>query len=89
MGNNIIIFSLLLVLSGCATTDPVIKVEIQRVEVPIPVPCKTEEPTKPDFNFDKLSENDDIFVKIRAMLADRKLHIGYEEQLSAALKSCK
>jgi hypothetical protein len=76
-------------LAGCATTEkPVITTVIQKVEIPIAVPCKVEIPTKPEFNFDKLTEQQDIFEKVKAMLADLKLHMGYEEELNAALSSC-
>lgn len=76
-------------LGGCVTTNPVIQTVIQRVEIPISVPCKTETPVAPEFNFDKVTEEQDIFEKVRALLADRILHKAYETELSAALKSCK
>lgn len=81
--------SFAVILSGCATCEPVIKTVIQTVEVPVSIPCKTEIPVKPEFNFDSINENQDIFDKTKALLADRKLHIGYEGELEAALKSCK
>jgi len=78
-----------LMLTGCATTTPPgIKTEIQRVEVPVPVPCKAVVPIKPDFNFDKLTVDKDIFEKSQALLADRLLSKGYETELLAALNSC-
>ena len=78
-----------LVLAGCATdTPPGINTVIQRVEVPIEVPCKVEIPAKPDFNFNKLTINDNIFDKTKSVLADRELHIGYETELLGALNSC-
>jgi hypothetical protein len=52
------------------------------------VPCKATVPTKPDFNFDKLTEDQDVFDKTKATLADRKLHLGYETELLAAVNSC-
>lgn len=76
-----------LTLAGCAS-DPVISTVVQKVEVPISVPCKTTVPTMPDFNFEKLTPEQDVFEKSKALLADRKLHIGYEGELLAALKSC-
>lgn len=86
---SIVVASLFLV--GCDTTPkvPVIKTVIQRVEVPIPIPCKADIPELPDFNFDKLTENDTLFDKSKSLLADRQLHLSYEEELLAALKSCK
>ena len=87
MQNNLLICAIIL-LSGCATTEPVSNTVIQRVEVPIAVPCKAVVPLKPDFNFDKLTIDQDVFDKTKAVLADRKLHLGYEGELLAALTSC-
>jgi len=75
-------------LVGCATREPVINTVIQRVEVPIAVPCKVAVPAKPDLNFDKLTVEQDIFDKTKSVLADRKLTQGYETELLAALNSC-
>ena len=87
MQNNILIFAIIL-LSGCATTEPVINTVIQKVEIPIAMPCKVEIPVKPDFNFDKLKIDQAVFEKTKALLADRKLHMGYEGELLTALNSC-
>jgi hypothetical protein len=93
MLNKLLIVFLFLV-TGCVSNPsvpsaPTIKVEVQRVEVPIAMPCKAEIPKAPDFNFNKIRPENDIFEKTKALLADIKLHIGYEEELTAALKSCK
>lgn len=77
-----------LVLSACATDAPVIKTEIQKVEIPIATVCKVAIPVRPDYGFPKLNESDDIFVKIKTLLSDRLLQMGYESQLAAALDSC-
>lgn len=79
----------LFLLSGCFETIPTVKVVTQKVEVPVPVPCKEELPSKPDFNFDKLTEEQDLHDKAKALLADRQLHLGYETELVAKLKACK
>jgi len=87
--NKLLMLVAALSLAGCATTTPPgINTVIQRVEVPIAVPCKAEVPTKPDFNFDKLTPEQNVFDKTKAALADRKLHLGYETELLAALNSC-
>ncbi len=89
MQNKLLIIVSALFIAGCATnTPPGINTVIQRVEVPIAVPCKAEVPPKPNFNFDKLTPDQDVFDKTKAALADRKLHIGYETELLAALNSC-
>lgn len=87
MRNNLIV-TLCLVIYGCATTDPVTKTVVQKVEIPIPVQCKVELPDPPSFNFPKLQITQNIYEKSQALLADRKLQIGYEQQLLAALNSC-
>jgi len=76
-------------LSGCGTTEPVIKVVTQRVEVPVPVACKEEKPPTPDYCFPKLTTNQTIYEKSRCMLSDRELREAYEVKLAAALQACK
>lgn len=78
-----------LLLTACATTEPAVKVVTQRVEIPIAVPCAVDMPVKPKYNFDSLTEEQDIFDKTKATLADRHLSAGYEKELEAALKACK
>lgn len=89
MQNNFLILVAAMVLTGCATNTPGIETVIQRVEIPIAVPCKAEIPARPNFNFDSLTIEQDIFDKTKAVLSDINLHIGYEAELLAALKSCK
>ena len=79
----------LLVLTGCATTDPVLKVVTQRVEVPVPVACKEEAPVVPDYCFSKLTENSDIYDKTKCLLSDRARGLGYETELLAKFNACK
>lgn len=86
---RLLVVFLVVLASACSTTEPIIKTEIQLVEIPIPVACKVDEPKRPVFNFDNLTEDKDIFDKVKALLADKKLHKAYEEELVAALKSCK
>ena len=86
--NKLVILSAVL-LSACASTQPGIKIVTQKIEVPVAVPCKTDIPPTPSFNFDKLTSDKDIYNKTQAVLADRLLHLGYEDQLVTALKSCR
>jgi hypothetical protein len=78
-----------LFLAACAHDQPVINTVVQKVEVPVPVPCRAEIPQTPEFNFDKLDPSATIFDKSKALLADRKLHLAYESELMVALKACK
>jgi len=87
--SNLLALSLAVLLSACASGPaPVMAPLIQKVEVPIAVPCKVAVPKLPSFNFDELNIDQDIYEKVRALLVDRKLHLGYEVELLAALNSC-
>jgi hypothetical protein len=87
--SNLLALSLVALLSACASGPPPIMAPlIQKVEIPIPVPCKVAIPKAPTFNFDELNIDQDIYEKVRALLVDRKLHLGYEVELSAALNAC-
>ena len=88
MKNIITIFAVTLISVGCATTRPVIDVQTQEVEVPIAMPCVVLVPVAPIFNFDRVTVDQELFDKTKALLADRKLHLGYETELLAALNSC-
>lgn len=87
MLNKILILLLAILLPACAS-NPVIKAEVQKVDIPIEVACKAEIPSPPDLNFDKLKQEQDIYDKTKALTADRQLQKGYEAQLLAALTSC-
>jgi len=77
---------LALLLAGCAGREP--EVRTVRVEVPVQVPCKTQEVAVPPWAADGLKKSDSLELKVRALLAERRQRIGYERQLDAALRSC-
>ena len=76
----------MLLLAGCASTP---KLDVQRVEVPIPVACKAEPPARPDWAVDHLEIGSGIWRQMQALRAERQQRIGYEGELEAALKSCR
>ena len=76
----------LLFLVGCATHEP--EVRTVRVEVPVLVPCKTQEVTAPSWAAIGLKKSDPLEVKVRALLAERRQRMGYERELVAALGAC-
>lgn len=82
-------YLLILPLIAACSTAPTIQTVVQRVEVPISVPCATPMPIEPLYCFNTLQSTDDIFVKVRCLLSDRKLSLGYESELSISLRSCK
>ena len=74
----------LVLLSACATDGGV---TIKEVKVPVPVPCKVEEPAAPAYRF--TPPYDDIFSATRDLMGDRELANAYENELRIALKACK
>ncbi len=72
-------------LAGCDTMPKV----PDTVKVPIAVPCPVEVPTPPQYQFGNLKPTDNIWTKVKVLLSDRQLSIAYEEELKAALMSCK
>jgi hypothetical protein len=76
-----------LVLAGCAGRTP--EVRTVRVEIPVQVPCKTEEVAVPAWAAAGLKKSDPLEVKARALLAERRQRIGYEKQLVAAVGACR
>lgn len=75
-----------LVLAGCASQEP--EVRTVRVEVPVLVPCNTQEVIVPPWAAAGLMKADSLEVKVRALLAERRQRIGYERQLRAAANAC-
>lgn len=90
MQSKLLIAIALISLTACATTapDPVINTVIQQTDIPVPVYCKAAIPVAPVFSFPKLQLSDNIYDKSKVLLADKKLHEGYEIELLAALNSC-
>ncbi|MFL1502091.1 hypothetical protein ACI77N_12975 [Pseudomonas sp. S191] len=78
---------LIVVLAGCAGKEP--EVRTVRVEVPVLVPCKTNEVAVPPWAATGLRKSDPLEVKVRALLAERRQRIGYERQLVAAMSACR
>ncbi|MFJ2364787.1 hypothetical protein ACIPIN_14015 [Pseudomonas sp. NPDC087697] len=77
----------LLALAGCAGGKP--KVRTVRVEVPVRVPCRTQEVAVPPWAATGLKKADSLEVKVRALLAERRQRIGYERELIAAADACR
>jgi hypothetical protein len=72
-------------LAGCAGAPQA----PQRVEVPVPVPCKAPQIAKPSFAVDGLPLGADIWDMMLALRAERKQRQGYEAQLEAGLNACR
>lgn len=78
--------SVLALLSGCATHEPVVRTV--RVEVPVLVSCKTQAVPVPSWAASGLKKSDLLELKVRALLAERRQRMGYERELVAGLRAC-
>ena len=78
--------TLALLLAGCQTTKEVV---YQDVKIPIAVPCAVDVPSRPEFYFVRVREDEDIFAKVRALLADRALYETYAAELLGLLELCR
>lgn len=76
----------LLVLSGCATTQPGDPITVR---VPVPVPCDPPAVQRPAMPVDSLAPGSDVFQVARAHWAEREIREGYETQLRAAVDGCR
>ena len=81
------IIALSFFLTGCETIK---EVTVYRdVKVPVAVPCAVDVPSRPQFYFVQVKEDEDIFVKVRALLADRALYEAYSNELLSLLELCR
>ena len=77
---------LVVVLVGCANRE--LDVRAVRVEVPVLIPCKTQEVEVPPWATIGLKKTDPLEVKVRALLAERRQRIGFERVLISAIRAC-
>lgn len=84
---RLLIFTAMLALSGCASKAPELPPAV-RVEIAVPVPCKTKAVEVPAFAAEGLKKTDPLEVKVRALLAERRQRKGYEQLLLAAVAAC-
>lgn len=77
----------ILALAGCAGA-PAAPSYVE-VKVPVAVPCKTVDVTRPAFVVDRLPIGSTIDIQMRALRAERHQRIGYERELLAANEACK
>lgn len=82
-----LLMGLVVLLVGCATQEP--EVRTVRVEIPVLVPCKTQEVAVPSWAAASLKRSDSLEVKVRVLLAERRQRIGYERELVAAVGACR
>lgn len=76
----------LLLVAGCATQEPT--VTYRTVNIAVPVECQEEMPIRPDMPTKGLKPGEQLFVVMRAALAEISIREGYEAQLRGALANC-
>ncbi len=82
------VIAVLVALAGCAgQVEP--EPRTVRVEVPVAVPCRAPAVQEPTWATASLQKGDSLQTKVRALLADRQQHLGYEAQLRAAVDACR
>ena len=81
------ILMLMALLTGCAQPPP--RVQIERVNVAIPVPCQEPEPQRPSMPTEHLAGDAGVDAYVQAAAAEIERREGYEIQLRQALANCK
>lgn len=77
-----LIVALAALLAGCAAP------RVQQVNVPVPVPCRESEPSRPVMPTEALAPDTTLDTFVAAAVAELERREGYEGQLRAALAAC-
>lgn len=83
---KLLLMGLVVTLAGCTGREH--EVRTVRVEVPVLVPCNTQEVEVPPWAALGLKKSDSLELKVRTLLAERRQRIGYERQLVVAVRAC-
>lgn len=86
MTPRLLVFSAAVLLAGCAGAP---RVEIQRVNVSVPVECQESVPARPVMPTDALRRGATVDDFARAAMAELQRREGYEGQLLTALEACR
>lgn len=87
MMRHVACVALLAVMAGCAGAPVAVRTE--RVEVPVPVPCRTPEISRPVWALDALQKGAGLFQRVQAAFVEIEQRRAYEARLEAAVKSCR
>ncbi|MDF3843358.1 hypothetical protein P3W55_16720 [Pseudomonas citronellolis] len=74
-------------LAACTVAAPTQPAALE-VRVPVAIPCRAPAVPMPVFATSLLHPSDSLQTKVRALLAERQQHLGYEARLRAALEAC-
>jgi len=84
-----LVVGMVVALAGCAGQVVEPEPRIVRVEVPVVVPCRTDEVAVPPWASEGLRKSDSLELKVRALLAERRQAKGYIRELEAANAACR
>ncbi|EIM16135.1 hypothetical protein [Pseudomonas chlororaphis] len=84
---KLLLLGFVVLLAGCAGREA--EVRTVRVEVPVQVPCRTQEVAVPPWATAGLKKVDSLELKVRALLAERRQRIAYERELVAVMGACR
>ncbi|UXJ53994.1 hypothetical protein [Pseudomonas citronellolis] len=82
-----LVVGMVFALAGCAGRQDA-EPRTVRVDVPVAVPCRAPAVQEPAWSTASLQKGDSPQTKVRALLAERQQHLGYEAQLRAAVQTC-
>lgn len=80
-----LLISACMLLAGCTSAPPA----LQRVEVPVMVPCVGEVPARPTYEFDRLPASSTDGELILALARDWTRGRKYEGELEVAIAGCR
>lgn len=86
---RMVLAGMVVALAGCAGQAVEPEPRIVRVEVPMAVPCRTDEVAVPPWAARNLRKTDSLELKVRALLAERRQAKGYIRELEAANAACR
>lgn len=80
----------LLILTGCSSTEPAVKVVVQEVKVPVAVNCirKEDVPVYHDYVKTKISKSDTDYTKVRKLIIRDFEHQKFAKVVEAIMKGC-
>lgn len=79
------VIAMAVLLSGCAATVPA---PSSPITVPVPVPCITKAPERPNVVSDAELEAMSDYQLVYALWRDRLQRIGYEGELEVIISTC-
>lgn len=79
--------ALMLVLTGCAASEP--RTEVRTINVAVPVACQEEVPERPAMPTEALTHRPELDAFVGAAAAEIDVREGYEGRLRVALGNCR